>query len=127
MSPNKVVGRVVYLCKFISFFFFFRVVLKPGSFFQVLGESLHITSEYLSKEANVASAVSKVEALEAENSKLKKDLIAVMDKANIIKEKAKVLSDDLRAEKQLTLEKDKQLLDVKEKIKTIATKFVEAF
>ena len=93
----------------------------------MLGESLHITSEYLSKEANVASAVSKVEALEAENSKLKKDLIAAMDKANIIKEKAKVLSDDLRAEKQLTLEKDKQLLDVKEKIKTIATKFVEAF
>ena len=29
-------------------FFFFCVVLKFGSFFQVLGESLHITSEYLS-------------------------------------------------------------------------------
>ena len=72
----------------------------------MLGESLNITSEYLTHEAKIASAVSKVEA---ENSKLKKDLIVVMDEANIIKEKAKVLEDDLRAKKQLTLEKDKQL------------------
>ena len=93
----------------------------------MLGESLHIPLKYLSKEAKVASAVSRVEALEADNSKLKKDLITAMDKANTIKAKAKVLFDDLRAEKKLTLEKDKQLLDVKEKIKTIATKFVEAF
>ena len=46
-------------------------------------------------------------ALEAENSKLRKDLMATMDKANTSKEKAKVLSDDLRVERQLTLEKDK--------------------
>ena len=52
--------------------------------FQVLGESLHITSEYLTHEAKIASTVSKVEALEAENSTLKKDLIYVMDKANTI-------------------------------------------
>ena len=93
----------------------------------MLGESLHITLKYLSKEAKVTSAVSRMEALEAENSKLKKDLITAMDKANTIKAKAKVLFDDLRAEKKLTLEKDKQLLDVKEKIKTIATKSMEAF
>jgi len=43
--------------------------------------------------------VSRVEALEAENSKLKKDLIAAMDEANTVKEKAKVLSDDLRVER----------------------------
>ena len=93
----------------------------------MLGESLHITLKYLSKEAKVTSVVSRMEALEAENSKLKKDLITAMDKANTIKAKAKVLFDDLRAEKKLTLEKDKQLLDVKEKIKTIATKSMEAF
>ena len=40
-----------------------------------------------------------MEALEAENSKLKKDLISAMDKANTIKEKVKVLGDDLRAER----------------------------
>ena len=48
---------------------------------------------------------SRVVALEAENLKLRKDLIAAMDKANTYKEKAKVLFDYLRAERQLTLEK----------------------
>ena len=116
-SPNEIVSQhlhklvqVMYLCKFIFFFFFFFfffcVVLKFGSFFQVLGESLHITLEYLSQEAKVAFVVSRVEALEAENSKLKKDLIAILDEANTVKEKAKVLSNDLRVEKQRTLEKD---------------------
>ena len=70
---------------------------------------------------------SRVETLEAKNSKLRKDHIAAMDEANTTKEKAKVLSDDLRAERQLTLEKDKQLLAAKEKIKTIVAKSVEAF
>ena len=50
--------------------------------------------------------MSRMEVLEVENSKLKKDLIVAMDEANAIKEKAKTLSDDLRAEWQLTLEKD---------------------
>ena len=72
-------------------------------------------------------AMSKVEALEAKNFKLKKDLIIAMDEANTVKEKAKVLGDDLKAEQQLILEKDKQLLAAKEKIKTIAVKAVEAF
>ena len=93
----------------------------------MLGESLHITSEYLTQEAKVTSAMSKVEALEAENSKLKKDLIVAMDEANTIKEKAKTLGDNLRAERQLTLEKDEQHLATKEKIKTVVAKAVEAF
>ena len=71
--------------------------------------------------------MSRMEVLEVENSKLKKDLIVAMDEANAIKEKAKTLSDDLRAEWQLTLEKDEQLLAAKEKLKTIAAKVVEAF
>ena len=37
------------------------------------------------------------------------------------------MSDDLRAEQQLTLDKDEQLLATKEKLKTIAAKAVEAF
>ena len=65
--------------------------------------------------------------MEVKNSKLRKDLIAAMDEANTAKEKAKVLSDDLRAKWQLTLEKDKQLLAAKGKIKTIVAKSVEAF
>ena len=65
--------------------------------------------------------------MEAENSKLKKDLIAAMDEANTVKEKVKVLGDNLKAERQLTLEKDEQLLATKEKIKTVVAKAVEAF
>ena len=93
----------------------------------MLGESLHITSKYPTKEAKVASVVSRVEALEAENSKLKKDLIIAMDKANTLKEKIKVIGDDFRAERQLMVEKDEQIQAAKEKIKTIASKAVEAF
>jgi len=93
----------------------------------VLGESFHITLEYLTQEAKVASIMSKMEALEVKNSKLKKDLIVAMDEANTIKEKTKTLSDDLKAERQLTLEKEEQLLVAKEKLKTIATKAVKAF
>ena len=50
-----------------------------------------------------------------------------MDKANIAKEKAKVLSDDLRAKRQLTLEKDEQIQAAKERVKTIVSKSVEGF
>ena len=71
--------------------------------------------------------ISRMEALEAKNSKLKKDLIVAMDEVNTSKEKAKTLSNDLKAKRQLTLEKDEQLLAAKEKLKTIATKAVEAF
>ena len=62
---------------------FFCIVLRFGSFFQVLGESLHITSEYLTQETKVLSVVSRVEALEAENLKLKKNLIAAMDNLKV--------------------------------------------
>ena len=72
----------------------------------MLGESLHLSSKYLAQEAKVEFAVSRVAAFEAENSKLKKDLIIAMDEANLAKEKANTLSDDLRAERQLTMEKD---------------------
>jgi len=40
-----------------------------------------------------------VEVLEAENSKLRKDLIFAMDNATTAKEKAKILADDLRVER----------------------------
>ena len=93
----------------------------------MLGESLHLSSEYLAQEAKVESAMSRVAVLEAENSKLKKELITAMGGANHTKEHAKTLSDDLRAERQLTVEKDENLLAAKEKIKNIAIKAVEGF
>ena len=72
------------------------MVLRDGSSFQVLGETIHITLEYLSQEAKAISARSKLHGLEAENSKHKKDLISAMDEANTAKEKVRVLYDDLR-------------------------------
>ena len=93
----------------------------------MLGESLHITTEYLTQEAKVASLTSKIEVMEAETSKLKQSLIESMGEANALKEKVKALSDDLRAERQLMLKKDEQLLGVKESLKTIAARSVEAF
>ena len=74
----------------------------------------------------MASLTSKIEAMEAETSKLKQSLIEFMGEANTLKEKVKALSNDLRAECQLTLKKDEQLLGVKESLKTIATRSVEA-
>ena len=50
-----------------------------------------------------------------------------MDEANIAKEKAKALANDLTVEKQLTVEKDKQLQATNQKAKTIAANAVEAF
>ena len=93
----------------------------------MLGESLHITSEYFTQGPKVASLTSKMEAMEAETSKLKQSLIDSIGEANTLKEKVKALSDDLRAERQLTLEKDEQLLGVKESLKTIAARSVKAF
>ena len=72
----------------------------------MLGESLHIASKYLTQEAKVASLTSRMEALEEENSTLKRKLIESMHEVNTLKESTKTLTDDLRTERQLTLEKD---------------------
>ena len=73
----------------------------------MLRETIHIMSKYLTHEVKAALVGSKVEALEAENAKLRRELISAMDEANIAKEKAKALVNDLRIEKKLIVEKDK--------------------
>ena len=65
--------------------------------------------------------------MEAENSKLKKELIVVMNDANLVKEKLNTLTKELRVEREFTKEKDKQLVAAREKIKGIAAKAVEGF
>ena len=64
-------------------------------------ETMHITSQYLLNEEKVVVANSKVEALEAGVSRLRRDLIAAMDDSNASKEKLKALSKELNAEKLL--------------------------
>ena len=93
----------------------------------MLGESIHITAEYLTQGAKVASLATRMEAWEKENSDLRTNLITSMDEATTLKEKVKVLEDDLRVERGLTQEKDEQLLAAKEKLVTIAARSVEAF
>ena len=75
----------------------------------------------------MASLASKMEDLEAENSTLKKKLIESMHEVNTLKESSKTLANDLRAEHQLTLEKDEHLLVAKDKLKTIAARSIEGF
>ena len=93
----------------------------------MLGESLHLTSEYLASEAKVESAQSHVMTLEAENSKLKKELIVAMDDTNLAEEKLKTLTEELRVERELTKEKDEQLAAVRERAKGLAAKAIEGF
>ena len=63
----------------------------------MLGESLHITAEYITQEAKVASLTTRMEDLEKENSDLKKNLITSMDEATTLKQKVKVLDEIGRA------------------------------
>ena len=94
---------------------------------QVLGKTIHITSEYLANEEKVVVVNSKVEALEAEGSRLRKDLLAVMYDSNASREKIKALSNELRVEKLRVTQKDEQLVAANQKVKSIVAKAVHAF
>ena len=71
---------------------------------------MHITSQYLANEEKAVVTTSKVEALEAKASGLRKDLIEAMDANNASKEKIKTLSKQLSVEKLLMKQKDEQLV-----------------
>ncbi|XP_050259657.1 uncharacterized protein LOC126704670 [Quercus robur] len=58
---------------------------------QVLGESLHLMTDYLNSEEKVVMANSKIDSIEAESSKLRKDLIEAMHQSIKDKEKVKEL------------------------------------
>ena len=93
----------------------------------MLGESLHITSKYLASEAKVEFARSHASSMEAENSKLRKELIAAMDDANQAKEKLRTLTEELRVERELTKENNKQIAAARERAKGLAAKAIEGF
>ena len=93
----------------------------------MLGESLHLTSEYLASVAKVESARSHVLSLEAENSKLKKELIVAMNDANLAKEKLRTLTEEFRVERDLTKEKNEQLVAARERAEGLAAKAIEGF
>nr|POE84857.1 hypothetical protein CFP56_72574 [Quercus suber]POF10611.1 hypothetical protein CFP56_23383 [Quercus suber] len=76
---------------------------------QVLGESLRITIDYLNTEEKVVVATSKVESVEVECSQLKKDLITAMNERNKANQRIKELTEALRMEKALVVQKDEQI------------------
>ena len=61
---------------------------------------MHIFSQYLASEEKAVMATSKVEAVEAEASGLRRDLIVAMDESNSSKEKIKDLTEELDVAKQ---------------------------
>ena len=104
-----IVGCHLFLLKFYLCFSSFFFVLTSSLFYQVLGETIHITTEYLTNEEKVVMANSKVDVLEAKTSKLRKEMIMTMDNRNQMKEQIKALIDDLKAENLLPEQKDEQL------------------
>ena len=69
---------------------------------------MRLTTDYLGAEEKVVVVNSKLESVEAESSKLRKDLIVVMDKTNKA-EKVKELSEALWVEKALVAQKDEEI------------------
>ena len=70
------------------FLFFPSLVVSENGFpfpCQVLGETIHISTKYLTNKEKVVMAGSKVEALEGDSSRLRKDLIVIMDGGNKIR------------------------------------------
>nr|POE91892.1 hypothetical protein CFP56_28006 [Quercus suber] len=97
---------------------------------QVLGESLRITTDYLSAEEKIVVSSSKVESIEAECSKLKKDLVAAMSERNEANQKVKELTESLRVEKALVIQKDEEiqaaLLKIDEEREKVIQKFKQS-
>ena len=88
---------------------------------------MHITTQYLANEEKAVVANSKVEALEAEASGLRKDLITTMDSLNVSKEQVRVLTEQLDVERQSVKQKDELLTAASQKMKVAVAKAVTAF
>jgi len=85
---------------------------------------------YLSSKEKVVVTNSKVDSIEAESSRLRKDLIEAMDQSTKAKEKVKELKEALKIEKNLIIQKDEEvqaaLLRTDEGREKVITKFLES-
>ena len=115
LSVDIFISRCRYVVLFFHHFFWIClydwvcIISSLTCFHQVLGESLHITTDYLDVEEKVVDATSKAESVEVECSKLKKDLIAIMNERNDANQKIEELTEALRVEKSLVIQKDKEI------------------
>ena len=117
---------------FVLFFFVLKCLTIFTDFDEafrckVLGETMHITTQYLANEEKAVVANSKVEVLEAEASGLRKDLIAAMDALNTSKEQIQVLTEQLESEKQSVKQKDELLATAAQRMKVVVAKAITAF
>ena len=68
-----------------------------------------MTTEYLNMEEKVVVANSKMESVEVECSKLRKDLIATKNETNDANQKIRELTEALHVEKVLVIQKDEKI------------------
>ena len=89
-----------------------------------------MTTHYLTNEEKVVVANSKVDSVEAESSRLRKDLIEAMNQVTKAKEKLKEHKDALKVEKKLVIQKDEEVqgafLKIEEECEKVITKFLES-
>ena len=88
---------------------------------------MHITTHYLTNEEKAVVANSKVKALETEASGLRNDLGVAMDALNALKEKTKILTEQLESEKQVVKQKDDLIANASQRMKIAIAKAVTAF
>ena len=94
---------------------------------KVLGETMHIMTQYLANEEKAVVANSKVEALKTKASGLRNDLGAAMDTLNASKEQTKVLTEQLESENQLVKQKEDLLVSPTQRMKVAVARAVTAF
>ena len=87
-------------------------------------------TDYLNNEEKVVVANSKVNSIDTESLKLRKDLIKAMDQLTKAKEKVKELKEALKVEEKLVIQKDEEvqvaLLRTDEECEKVITKFLES-
>ena len=86
-----------------------------------------MTTNYLATKEKLVMANSWVEATKAESSKLRKDLIDAMGEANDAKTKLKEVSDELRIEKMLVIQRDEEIQSAMLKLNSEREKAVAEF
>ena len=87
-------------------------------------------TDYLNNEEKVVVANAKVNSIDTESLKLRKDLIKAMDQLTKAKEKVKELKEALKVEEKLVIQKDEEvqvaLLRTDEECEKVITKFLES-
>nr|POF18904.1 hypothetical protein CFP56_29727 [Quercus suber] len=91
-------------------------------------KSLRLTTNYLAMKEKVVMVNLRAEVAEVESSKLRKDLIETMDQANEAKAKLKEVIDQLRMERMLVVQKDKEIalmkLNISEERENVVVDFL---